>query len=98
MNQQAGWADKTLVNMHMTINNYAANGKTQPVYNSMTLFGPNWPFSKNCGGAEVLKAGQDVTCTLAPVPLKTATSLSAGTNEIFVESPTSHHIIQFTCS
>jgi hypothetical protein len=98
MNAQVGWdAPKDLIAVHIFVNNYEVNAKTQYILNGEKYFGPNWPFSKNCGDVEVLKVGEDVTCTVYPVPLKSATQLTNGNNEIFVNTPTSHHIIQFTC-
>jgi hypothetical protein len=96
MNQEVGWADTTAAPVRVFVNGYEANGKVY-MQNGERYFGPEETFSDNCGGIEVLKPGQDITCTIYPVPLKTATALSAGTNEIFIDSPTSHHKIQFTC-
>jgi hypothetical protein len=98
MNQQVSWnGPKDLVAVRVFVNSYEVNGRNQPILSGENLFGPKWPFSENCGGTEVLAPGDDVTCTLQPVPLKAANQLTAGNNEIFIDSPSSHHIIQFTC-
>jgi hypothetical protein len=87
-----------LTNVHVFVNSYEANSQKPYINNGVTYFGPNHPFSKNCGGVETLKPGDDVICTLTPVPLKSATAISGGNNEIFIDSPpSSRHIIQFTC-
>jgi hypothetical protein len=96
MNQQVGWGDTSVAPVRIFVNGYEANGKVY-MQNGERYFGPKELFSDNCGGIEVLKPGNDVTCTIYPVPLKTATALSSGANEIFIDSPTSHHKIQFTC-
>jgi hypothetical protein len=98
-----GWSEpgvpKEKVNVQVEVNSYQVNGQRQPV-DSLTqemLFGPNWPFSNNCGGVQLLSPGEDVTCELSPVSLKDANQLAQGYNEIFIKTPTSKHIIQFTC-
>lgn len=99
LNQEVAWdAPKDLVAVDVLINNYEVNGRNRYINNGETFFGPNWPFSENCGGVKVLAPGQQVTCTVTPVPLKTPTALSAGTNEIFIKTFTTNQIIQFTCN
>jgi hypothetical protein len=90
------WGDTKIAPVRVFVNGYEANGKVY-MQNGERFFGPKELFSDNCGSIEVLKPGSDVTCTIYPVPLKTATAISSGANEIFIDSPTSHHKIQFTC-
>jgi hypothetical protein len=91
-------APMDLTGIQVLVNSYQANGRTQPKdLDGNLLFGPKWPFSENCGGVEVLKLGADVTCTLSPVPIKSANQLTYSFNEIFIKSPTSTNIIRFTC-
>jgi hypothetical protein len=98
MNQKVGWdSPRDLAAVRVFVNSYEVNGRNQYIVNGEKYFGPNWPFSENCGGVEELAPGEDVTCTLSPVSLKAANAVSAGKNEIFIDSPTSHHIIQFLC-
>jgi hypothetical protein len=98
MDQQLGWnPSKDKVNIHVSINSYEVNARNQYIDNGIKYFGPNWPFSANCGGVKELAPGSAATCTLQPVPLKNATSLTGGLNEIFIKTPTSDRIVQFTC-
>jgi len=91
------FGEKDVVPVRILINNYQANSKERYVKDGVTYFGPNWPFSKNCGGVTELDIGEDMTCTLSPVPIKTSTAVAAGKNEIFIDTPTSRKILQFTC-
>jgi predicted small lipoprotein YifL len=98
MNGQVAWGGpRDLVPVHVLINSYEVNGRNQYINNGETWFGPNWPFSKNCGDVEVLAPGEDVTCTVYPVPLKAPTAVAAGNNEIFINTPTSKQILRFLC-
>jgi len=98
VNQAVGFpAPKDLAPLRVFINSYEANNPNGYLKDGVRYFGPATKFSDNCGGVEVMKPGDDITCTLTPIPLKSATTLSAGTNTIFVDTPTSHHIIEFLC-
>jgi len=98
MNQQVPFpSPKDLEPVRIFINSYEANNRNGYLREGVRYFGPEETFSDNCGGVEVLAPGADVTCTLTPVPLKSANDLTVGKNNIFVDSPTSHHIIEFLC-
>jgi hypothetical protein len=98
LNQEVPFpAPKDLAAIHVLVNSYEVNGRNPYIKDGVRQFGPGERFSDNCGGVEVLEPGDAVTCTLYPVPLKEENSYAAGKNEIFVNSPTNKHIIQFTC-
>lgn len=98
MNQQVPFpAPKDLAAVRVYINSYEVNGRNPYLKDGERQFGPEERFSDNCGGVELLKPGEVAVCTVYPVPLKAANELIAGKNEILVHSPTSKHIIQFTC-
>ncbi len=100
LNQELGWgAPKDQVNVKVFVNGYEANSPKGVLKDGEILFGPAKKFSDNCGGKVVLAYGEDVTCTLTPVALKSATELTAGNNEIMISAlPSSKHIIQFLCN
>jgi hypothetical protein len=79
------------------LNRYEMNGPTYWSPEKEMYFGPSETFSDNCGGVEVLEPGQDVTCTVSPVPLAQETELKHGNEQIFIDTPTSHHVLSFTC-
>lgn len=90
-------APQDLAPVRVYINSYEVNGRNPYLKDGVRQFGPEELFSDNCGGVEILEPGEDVTCTLQPVPLKAANEFTAGKNEILINSPTSKNIIQFTC-
>lgn len=89
------------VNVRVFVNGYEAN-RHSPQRHPDTrevMFGPETPFSANCGGEPVLGPGQQVECTLTPVPLNRGTGSvdQRGVNIIRLDSPSTDRTIEFTC-
>jgi len=79
------------------VNNYEVNRRRGSQFkDGQKLFGPNEKFSKNCGGVEVLAPGEEVSCTIYPVPLRDPTEYSS-TNRIWLDVPGEIEYVSFTC-
>lgn len=89
-------APPDLASVRITVNSYEVNGRAEYRENGELLFGSG-KFSQKCNGIEVLAPGETATCTLSPVPLKSATGVAAGVNEIFINSAGSDGRVRFTC-
>lgn len=89
LNQAVGFPPPTdMIKLKVMINNYEANSPTAK-YTSpdgVRYFGPEQPFSENCGGVEELLPGDRTTCTLYPVPLKDESD-SINKNRIWLDVP-----------
>ncbi len=85
-----------LVSGKVFVNNYEVNRRQASQFkDGVKLFGPNEKFSENCGGVEVLAPGEEASCTIYPVPLKSA---DAGVNRIWLDVPGDIEYVSFTCS
>lgn len=88
-------------NVKVFVNNYEANRKS-PQYHPDTrevMFGPETPFSANCGGQATIAPGDSVQCTLYPVALNRGSGSieQRGVNNIRLDSPSKDRTIEFTC-
>ncbi|MBR9700763.1 hypothetical protein GOV11_02770 [Candidatus Woesearchaeota archaeon] len=83
--------------VRITLNSYEMNGLRRPLVAGEELFGPGWPFSENCGGVEVLGMGEEATCTVSPVKLKTSTEIAGGNNELRINGMGADGNVLFTC-
>ncbi len=98
LDQEVGFSgSQDTVNLKVFINKEEANSKSPRYADGERLFGPEHPFSENCGGVTMLAPGEEVTCTLEPVPLKEADAF-ANKNRMWLSIPGGNiKYVSFTC-
>lgn len=86
-----------LAGVRITLNNYEINGHRDVIIGGERMFGPEERFSANCEGEEVLEPGEEIVCTVQPIPLKESTSIARGVNELRINGVGADGIARFTC-
>ena len=98
IDRDLGWPpQKGTAIVSLVLNSVEVNSKSPREFNGERVFGPEYPFSKNCDGDVNLDPRETTTCTVYPVPLRKKDGVDAMTNELGLNALGVYKVETFLC-